>query len=190
MLGWLPRLVVWLSWFSCFLLVPSLPSWRKKGNTFSLSPLTHSHSPSCFLSLMFSFLWLSLSKSLSGCNLKLASQQSGCEILCRFPCMQVCLYLTGCISVYPPCLLMWPWKWVRKWTYDCTYVQFTCTPHVYVCACLCSPCACACAQTYGHGSDRLALLCALRSALCAVFPFKSGRLAHVGSLGFSCCQLS
>lgn len=31
---------------------------------------------------------------------------------------------------------------------------------------------------------------ALRSALCTVFPFKSGRLAHAGSLGFSCCQLS
>lgn len=33
-LGWLPRLVVWLSWFPSFLLVTSLPSlWRKNGNT-------------------------------------------------------------------------------------------------------------------------------------------------------------
>lgn len=31
---------------------------------------------------------------------------------------------------------------------------------------------------------------ALCSVLCTVFPFKSGRLAHAGKLGFSCCQLS
>lgn len=31
---------------------------------------------------------------------------------------------------------------------------------------------------------------ALCSVLCTVFPFKSGRLAHVGSLGFSRCRLS
>lgn len=35
--------------------------------------------------------------------------------------------------------------------------------------------------------DQTGLPC---SVLCAVFPFKSGRLAHVGSLGFSCRQLS
>lgn len=35
--------------------------------------------------------------------------------------------------------------------------------------------------------DQTGLPC---SALCTVFPFKSGRLAHAGSLGFSRCQLS
>jgi len=50
MLGWLPRLVVWLSWFPCFSLVPGLPSWRKKGST-----LSRMQSPYLLLSFHFTF---------------------------------------------------------------------------------------------------------------------------------------
>lgn len=65
-LGWLPSLVVWLSWFPCFLLVPSLPSvGRKNGNTLSqsLCPPTHFLS----LALCLPLIWVPLIFSRFNC---------------------------------------------------------------------------------------------------------------------------
>ena len=60
-----------------------------------------------------------------------------------------------------------------------------------VCVCVCrlaqAVCRCVCSDIRSWIRQACPALC---SALCAVFPFKSGRLAHVGSLGFSCRQLS
>ena len=70
--------------------------------------------------------------------------------------------------------------------YDCVFshVLFMC-----MCVCVCMPVqpVCVCSDIRSWIRQACPALC---SALCAVFPFKSGRLAHVGSLGFSCCQLS
>lgn len=150
-LSWLPRLVVWLSWFPCLELVHSLHSWRKNENSLHLSGAHIS------LALYVPAIWKLASPSVAfhACRLSLSD-------LFQFTCFVdswLCFCVHGCV--------------------------FTCVR----CMCVRVHAVCLCVRS-NIGSWIRQACPALCSALCAVFPFKSGRLAHVGSLGFSCCQLS
>lgn len=155
---WLPRLVVWLSWFLCFSLVPSLP--RKKRDA------TNALHRSCgvLVAPRPSLSLASIAFFLSGCHLKLTTpsvthraHEYHLDHNCRSPLRE-----TAATSS-PPAR---PGACVRVRAFaGCVLVRVL--RHTVM--------------------DQTGLPC---SALCTVFPFKSGRLAHAGSLGFSRCQLS